>query len=163
MLCPYCGTNDDKVIDSRSSEGGAVIRRRRQCLACERRFTTYERVEQTSRIAVVKRDGSREPFSREKILAGIMAACGKRPVPEPKKEQIVDEVEEEIQREFDREVAASEIGQRVMGKLRDLDHVAYIRFASEYHQFRTVEDIMEELKLLHDRPPDAKDQQRLFP
>jgi len=163
MLCPYCATNDDKVIDSRSSEGGAVIRRRRQCMACDRRFTTYERVEQSSRIAVVKRDGSREPFSRDKILAGIKAACGKRPVPEPEKQCIVDEVEEEIHREFDKEVQASEIGRRVMDRLRDLDHVAYIRFASEYHQFRTVEDIMQELKALHDRPPDARDQQRLFP
>src|SRR5690242_12426472 len=104
VICPYCSANDDKVIDSRSSEGGRVIRRRRQCLKCGKRFTTYERVEQTARLIVVKRDGTRVPFSRENILRGVQAACGKRNVSEELKERLVDEVEEELHREFDREV-----------------------------------------------------------
>lgn len=163
MICPYCGANDDKVIDSRASEGGRVIRRRRQCLDCEKRFTTYERVEQAARLAVVKRDGSRVPFSRENIMKGVVAACGKRPVSEEDKLRIVDEVEEEIHRDFDREVEAEVIGERVMHRLRDLDEVAYIRFASEYYRFRTVEDILDELKSLNERPKDVKNQTGLFP
>src|SRR6478735_9049237 len=104
LICPYCNANDDKVIDSRSSEGGRVIRRRRQCLKCNKRFTTYERVEETARLIVIKRDGTRVPFSRENILRGVQAACGKRSVPEEVKERLVEEVEEELHREFDREV-----------------------------------------------------------
>ncbi|MFG0326004.1 MAG: transcriptional regulator NrdR [Phycisphaerales bacterium JB037] len=163
MICPSCNANDDKVIDSRASEGGRVIRRRRECLKCHKRFTTYERIEQASRLMVVKRDGSRVPFDREKILLGVSAACGKRPVPAADKQQLVDEVEEELQREFEREVDSAEIGRRVMHKLRNLDDVAYIRFASEHHQFRSVEDIMKELQSLSSRPRDARNQQDLFP
>jgi transcriptional repressor NrdR len=162
MICPYCDHNDDKVIDSRASEGGRVIRRRRQCLKCSKRFTTYERVEQTSRLMVVKRDGSREPFDPEKVLKGIMAACGKRPIPEDAKHRVAEEIEDELSREFEREVPARLVGQRVMLKLRDVDEVAYIRFASEYHQFQSVGDIMDEIVTLNDRVRDVKQQQSLF-
>lgn len=162
MICPYCSANDDKVIDSRASEGGRVIRRRRQCLACAKRFTTYERVEQTSRLMVVKRDGSREPFDLQKVLRGIIAACGKRPIPEDAKHRLAEEVEEELTREFDREVPSRAVGHRVMLKLRDLDEVAYIRFASEYHQFQSVGEIMDEIVTLSDRVRDVKQQQSLF-
>lgn len=162
MICPYCSHNDDKVIDSRSSEGGRVIRRRRQCLACNKRFTTYERVEQAARLTVVKRDGSREPFDIEKVLRGIVSACGKRAIPEDVKHRIAEEVEEELSREFDREVPSLTIGQRVMLKLRDVDEVAYIRFASEYYQFKNIGEIMEEIETLNDRVKDVKQQQSLF-
>ena len=162
MICPYCGSSDDKVIDSRASEGGRVIRRRRQCLKCKKRYTTYERVEQAARLTVVKRDGGRVPFSRENVLRGIMAACGKRPIPQDAKEKIADEVEEELHREFDREVDSLEIGRRVMARLRDLDEVAYIRFASEYMQLRNARDMMRELAVLEERPKDGKGQQTLF-
>ncbi len=162
MQCPYCNADDDKVIDSRASDAGKVIRRRRECLKCSRRFTTYERVEQTTRLIVVKRDGTRVPFARENVLRGIQAACGKRPVPEDVKERLADEVEEELHRDFDREVDSRKVGERVMLKLRDVDEVAYIRFASEYYKFRSVEDIMQQLEHLNSRVKDVKEQQKLF-
>jgi len=162
VICPYCNANDDKVIDSRSSEAGRVIRRRRQCLACKKRFTTYERVEQTARLVVVKRDGTRVPFNRENILRGIQAACGKRNIAEEVKERMADEVEEELHREFDREVDSRVIGERVMKKLRDIDEVAYIRFASEYLKIGSAGDLMAELHELNSRPKDVKEQQSLF-
>jgi len=162
VICPYCGHNDDKVIDSRSSEGGRVIRRRRQCLKCKKRFTTYERVEQTQRLMVVKRDGSRVPFNRENILRGVQVACGKRNISEQAKERLVDEVEEELHREFDREVESRVIGARVMEKLRHVDEVAYIRFASEYLKLSSAGELMAELNELRARPRDVKEQQSLF-
>jgi transcriptional repressor NrdR len=162
VLCPYCGADNDRVIDSRSSDGGKVIRRRRECLGCAKRFTTYERVEQTHRLMVVKRDGTHQPFSRENILRGVQAACGKRPIPEERKVKLVDEVEEEVHKEFDREVPSSEIGERVMAKLRDVDEVAWVRFASEYYQFKSVRELKEQLNLLDAMVRDVKDQQRLF-
>jgi len=162
VLCPFCNADNDKVIDSRASDAGKTIRRRRECVACSKRFTTYERVEQTARLVVVKRDGSRVPFARENILRGIVAACGKRPIPEPSKERIADVVEEELHKEFDREIESRVIGERVMAKLRDLDEVAYIRFASEYYKFRNVEDIMQQLEAMNGRVKDVKDQQKLF-
>lgn len=162
MLCPYCNTDNDKVIDSRASDGGKVIRRRRECLACSRRFTTYERVEQTHRLTVVKRDGSRVPFNRENMLRGVQSACGKRAIPEARKEQLVGEIEEELHRDFDREVDSSVIGERVMMRLRDIDEVAYIRFASEYYKFKSVEELRQQLQLLDGRVRDAKEQGRLF-
>ncbi|MFM9996811.1 MAG: transcriptional regulator NrdR [Phycisphaerales bacterium] len=162
MICPYCGHNDDKVIDSRSSDGGRVIRRRRQCLKCSKRFTTYERVEQTARLIVVKRDGRREPFDRENILAGIHAACGKRPIPEPVRQKVVDEVEEELHREFEREVDSRTIGERVMTRLRAVDDVAYFRFASEYLDFKDVKDMKQELEAIATRVKDVREQQALF-
>jgi transcriptional repressor NrdR len=162
VLCPYCGHNDDKVIDSRSSEGGRVIRRRRQCLKCKKRFTTYERVEQTARLVVVKRDGTRVPFNRENILRGVLAACGKRNIPEEIKEHLVEDLEEELHREFDREVDSRIIGERVMRRLRDLDEVSYIRFASEYLKLGSAGELMAELHELNSRPRDVKQQQSLF-
>lgn len=162
VICPYCNVDNDKVIDSRASDGGKSIRRRRECLGCSRRFTTYERVEVTTRLMVVKRDGSHEPFSRENVMRGVVAACGKRPIAEAVKVKIVDEVEDELHREFDREVESKVIGQRVMLKLRDVDEVAYIRFASEYYQFRSVAEIKQQLALLDAHVKDVKDQQKLF-
>ncbi len=162
VICPFCSANDDKVIDSRASDAGKVIRRRRECLGCGKRFTTYERVEETTRVMVIKRDGSRVPFNRANILKGVQAACGKRPIPEDAKERLATEVEEEILKEFDREVPSGTIGERVAAKLKDLDEIAYVRFASEYHQFRDARELMEELARLNERTRDVKDQQRLF-
>ncbi len=162
MICPFCGSNDDKVIDSRASDAGRVIRRRRQCIKCAKRFTTYERVEQTARLVVVKRDGSRVPFARDNVLRGIVAACGKRPVPEHVKARIAEEVEEELTRDFEREVPSSEIGARVMARLRDVDEIAYIRFASEYHRFSSAGEIKRELEDLDTRVKDVKTQRSLF-
>jgi transcriptional repressor NrdR len=150
------------VIDSRASEGGKVIRRRRQCEGCNKRFTTYERVEDTVRMTVVKRDGSRVSFSKKNVLRGVQSACGKRPIPEDEKVRVVDEVEEQIHKMFDREVDARVIGELVAEKLKDLDEIAYVRFASEYYQFRNVGEIMAKLEQMNDRVKDVKDQQRLF-
>lgn len=162
MICPYCGRDNDKVIDSRASEGGLVIRRRRECLACSKRFTTYERVEKTARLVVIKKDGTRVAFDSQNVLKGVQAACGKRPVPEQAKLDLVQEVEEEVHREFDREVPSTEIGRRVAAKLRDLDQIAYIRYASEYYNFRTLEEFAQELTQLQSRPPNLPNQERLF-
>lgn len=162
VICPFCNADNDRVIDSRASEAGRAIRRRRQCEECERRFTTYERVEETNRLVVIKRDGSRVPFKSENILSSVLAACGKRPVTADDKERLVSEVEDEVHREFDREVEASVIGRKVAARLRDLDEIAYVRFASEYEQFRSVGDILETIQQLGDRVKDVKDQQRLF-
>ena len=163
MICPYCGEDNDKVIDSRASDGGYVVRRRRKCLACEKRFTTYERVERTARLAVVKKDGSRVPFDRENVLKGVQAACGKRPISEEEKSALVQDVEEEVRRDYDREVPSREIGQRVAARLKDLDPIAYIRYASEYYGFKTLEEFAEELRELQSRIPDLPNQAALFP
>ena len=160
--CPFCNSNNDKVIDSREADAGKVVRRRRECVACERRFTTYERVEQTARLMVIKRDGTHVAFNRDNIMRGVQAACGKRPIPEERKQAVVDQIEEQLHQEFDREVASSVIGERVMAKLRDLDDVAYIRYASEHHQFKSVDDLRAELDALEQRTRDVKDQQPLF-
>ncbi len=162
MQCPFCNADNDKVIDSRSSEGGKVIRRRRECVGCHRRFTTYERVEQTARLMVIKKDGRRVPFDRENILRGVQAACGKRKITVESQQHLVDAVEEELHREFDREVSAEVVGQRVMARLRDLDEVSYVRFASEYMKFRSVDEIKGLLEGLGNRVKDVKEQQKLF-
>lgn len=162
MLCPFCEFDDDKVIDSRASEGGRVIRRRRQCLKCQKRYTTYERVEETVRLTVIKRDGSRVPFDREKILKGLRSACGKRPIAEEAKIKLVDAVEEEVHKQFDREVESRVIGEMVAQRLKDLDEIAYVRFASEYFSFRNVGEIMQQLEELSLRVKDVKGQQRVF-
>ncbi|MBA4028561.1 MAG: transcriptional regulator NrdR [Planctomyces sp.] len=162
MICPYCQHNDDKVIDSRASEGGRVIRRRRECLACRKRFTTYERIEELSKLVVIKRDGTRVPFQRDNVLRGVQAACGKRPIPQGARERLVEEVEEQLYREFEREVPSRAIGELVCRRLKELDEVAYIRFASEYHRFKDVGELVQELQLLNNRVKDSKDQQRLF-
>ncbi len=162
MICPTCNANDDKVIDSRASDGGRVIRRRRECLNCTKRFTTYERVEQASRLMVVKRDGTRVPFDPDSIRKGVQASCGKRPIPEAIKQKLVDEIEEEIHREHDREVLSTEIGRRVMMRLRQLDPVAYIRFASEHLRFESLGEIIQEAESISHEPRVGKDQADLF-
>ena len=162
MHCPYCARDKDKVIDSRPSDSGDAIRRRRECIACGKRFTTYERVERTERLMVVKRDGTRVPFNPDNIRRGISSACGKRPVPASEKERVVREVEEEMHREFEREVPSRAIGKRVAEKLRSVDHISYIRFASEYYQFSTVGEIQREIDDLADRPAPAPGHPDLF-
>ena len=147
MKCPFCGQAEDKVVDSREATDGAAIRRRRECLKCKRRYTTYERLEQ-SPLLVVKRDGRREPFDRKKILSGVIKACEKRPVPLEQIEELVNELEREISREFDREVPAVEIGERLMRRLHELDEVAYVRFASVYRSFKDINQFMKELREL---------------
>jgi transcriptional repressor NrdR len=162
MICPFCGSDDDKVIDSRASEGGRAIRRRRRCVGCKKRYTTYERIEETSRLTVIKRDGTRVPFSGENILRGVQSACGKRAIADDVKRKVVEQVEESIQREFDREVESRVIGERVAALLRDIDEIAFVRFASEYYRFESVGEIMDELEVLRDRVRDTKDQGKLF-
>jgi len=141
---------DDKVIDSRLGKDGDIIRRRRECLKCERRFTTYERVEDVLPM-VVKKDGRREPFDRNKILLGIKKACEKRPISVADVENVVNEIESSFSEGSDREVKSTEIGERVMSRLRDLDDVAYVRFASVYRSFKDINEFMSELKDILDR------------
>ena len=145
MRCPFCGYKEDKVVDSRSTAEESAVRRRRECLKCGKRYTTYEYVEEIS-LMVVKKDGRREAFDRKKILAGIIRACEKRPVSLEKMEEIVTQVERAIQKKSDREVASDRIGELVIEKLKVLDDVAYVRFASVYRQFKDVGQFMEELK-----------------
>lgn len=142
MRCPKCGGQDDKVIDSRSSREGATIRRRRECLRCGHRFTTYEEVERRQ-LQVLKRDGRREPFSRDKLLHGIRRACDKRPVPSEAIEETVDRIAAELDSAHESEVPVSAIGERVMEGLRALDKVAYIRYASIYRRFEEAEDFVQ--------------------
>lgn len=152
MRCPFCDADKEslKVIDSRTCEGGKAIRRRRQCLKCDKRFTTYERIEEMVKLTVVKKDGRRMPFDRIKILTGLQRACFKRPVAEADIEKLVDEVEEEVNAKFDREVPSEVVGAAVAERLRRLDQVAYVRFASVYRRFKTVEELMEEARAVLD-------------
>ena len=150
MKCPFCKKDDDKVIDSRSSSGGFSIRRRRQCLECGRRYTTYEKIEETP-LRVIKKDGSRVPYDREKIVSGIRKACEKRPVSTDALIGMVDEIEADIFDKFDKEVESSYIGEQVMARLKDLDKVAYVRFASVYREFKDVSEFVEEVKPMLDR------------
>ena len=145
MRCPNCDHLEDRVIDSRSTKEGRAIRRRRECIGCGKRFTTYEYVENAS-VAVVKRNGKREPFSREKVIAGISRACEKRPVSLSQVEEIVDRIEAEIQRRAPGEVDAKIIGESVMEELQQLDEVAYVRFASVYRHFKDVNEFLQEIK-----------------
>lgn len=144
MKCPFCGTLENRVIDSRLSQGGEVTRRRRECESCKRRYTTYERVEQTLPL-IVKKDGRREPFDRLKALGGLRRAVEKRPVPAEALDRVVDLVERDLTESGEREVPSSRIGERVMEELRSLDQVAYVRFASVYRQFEDVHAFMAEL------------------
>ena len=144
MKCPYCGYKESKVVDSRPADEGSSIRRRRECLACERRFTTYETVERMP-LVVVKKDGSRQSFDRAKILNGMLRACEKRPVALADLEAAVDEIEQTIQNSLDREIRTSDIGELVMDRIKPLDEVAYVRFASVYRQFKDIHTFMEEL------------------
>ncbi|MFH1775971.1 MAG: transcriptional regulator NrdR [Candidatus Omnitrophota bacterium] len=146
MKCPFCGNLEDKVVDSRSSQVGDAIRRRRECLKCLRRFTTYENIEETS-LMVVKKDGRRERYDRHKILNGLIKACEKRPISMDVLEKTVDEIEQNLQINFEREVKTKEIGELVMEKLHNLDAVAYVRFASVYREFRDLNQFLSELKV----------------
>jgi transcriptional repressor NrdR len=143
MRCPYCRQDDDRVVNSRPSSDGSYVKRRRECNACERRFTTYERIEE-SVLRVEKKDGTREDFSRRKLLRGLTKACYKRPIPMDTLTELVGQIERELHERFEREVPAEAIGELVMEKLRELDQVAYIRFASVYREFTDATDFREE-------------------
>ena len=145
MKCPFCSHVEDKVVDSRESKEGEVIRRRRECLSCGKRFTSYERIDQIPHL-VVKKDGRREPFDREKVLAGLLKACQKRPVPVKTLEMVADRVEAMVQESPDREVPSVAIGEFLMERLRELDRVAFVRFASVYRDFKDVDQFMATLK-----------------
>ncbi len=147
MLCPFCGNLEDKVVDSRESVQGNSIRRRRECLKCHRRFTTYEKID-TIPFQVIKRDGKREKFEREKLLNGLYKACEKRPVQAIKLEELADEVEAMIQNSPDREISTSDIGNKVMERLKEMDQIAYVRFASVYRRFGDIGEFIEEVKKL---------------
>lgn len=151
MKCPYCSYLESKVIDSRPAEEGTSIRRRRECLSCQKRFTTYEIVERVPLI-VVKRDGSRQSFDKSKVINGMVRACEKRPVTMTQIEHIADEIEQELQGSLEREIATQEIGEMVMSRLKDVDEVAYVRFASVYRSFKDINTFMEELsKILSEK------------
>ena len=151
MKCPFCSVMEDKVIDSREGRAGDLIRRRRECLKCGRRYTTYERIDEIPYM-VIKKDGRREKFDRQKLLQGLLKACEKRPVPVGKLETIVDEAEQFVSEAPERERITTEIGKLIMDKLKKLDKVAYVRFASVYLDFKDVKEFMDELKgLLKDR------------
>lgn len=147
MKCPFCGYSESKVIDSRPADEGASIRRRRECLACSKRFTTYETVESLPMV-VVKKDGSRQSFDRRKVLGGMIRACEKRKVPLSELEGAADGIEQELQNAMDREVRTSRIGEMVMDRLKGIDEVAYVRFASVYRQFKDIDTFMKELNKL---------------
>ena len=149
MKCPFCAYLESKVIDSRPAEEGATIRRRRECLACQKRFTTYEIIERLP-LVVIKRDGSRQTFDKVKLINGMVRACEKRPVALSQLEAIADEIEQELQSHLEREISTVEIGEMVMNRLKDIDEVAYVRFASVYRSFKDINTFMEELtKLLN--------------
>jgi transcriptional repressor NrdR len=151
MRCPYCQHTDSRVLESRSTEAGQSIRRRRECLMCKHRFTTYERIEFVP-ITVIKRDGTRESFDRSKLLRGIIRACEKTGLPQERLEILVDEIEAELQQQFGREVTSNEIGELVLQQLRELSEVAYVRFASVYRQFQGIRDFVEALNHLQNHP-----------
>ena len=151
MKCPYCGYSESKVIDSRPADENARIRRRRECLSCSKRFTTYETVESLPMV-VVKKDGSRQSFDRRKVLGGMIRACEKRPVPLAQLEEIAGEIEQDLQNSMEREISTETIGEKVMDRLRSVDQVAYVRFASVYRQFKDIDTFMAELnKLLSEK------------
>lgn len=147
MKCPYCGDMDNKVIDSRMTKEGNTVRRRRECLVCARRFTTYERVEQLP-LVLIKKDGRREAFDRGKVLAGIQKACEKRNISMNTLEEFVDELERQLQEMGEKEIPSRVLGEKIMTKLHELDDVAYVRFASVYREFKDINDFMSELKEL---------------
>jgi transcriptional repressor NrdR len=166
MRCPFCSAEKEslQVIDSRTCDNGKSIRRRRKCAKCGKRFTTYERIEQTTRLMVVKKDGRRVPWDKEKVLTGLERACFKRPVPEEEIHRVADEVEEEVRAAYDREVPSTEIGAIVIDKLRRLDQVAYVRFASVYREFKTIDDLVAVAQAVIDsrRYDDVQGQGKLF-
>jgi transcriptional repressor NrdR len=145
VRCPFCKEDHDRVVDSRSSDTGRIIRRRRQCLACKKRFTTYEKIGESFKLCVVKKDSSRVPYDRDKIVGGLQKACYKRPVSAEQVQQIADKVEEDIFRSSDKEVSSAFVGESVMKHLRVVDKVAYIRFASVYRDFEDAGELIEEV------------------
>jgi transcriptional repressor NrdR len=147
MRCPFCLHNESKVLDSRSTEEGASIRRRRECTSCRRRFTTYERLDEIP-FMVVKKDGRREPFNRNKILTGVLRACEKRPISIDEIEKMIDQIEREVRNNTEREISSEQVGELVMERLKDLDEVAYVRFASVYRQFKDINSFLNELQQL---------------
>jgi transcriptional repressor NrdR len=155
MRCPYCSANNDRVIDSRTSGDAFVIRRRRECLECTKRFTTYEKVEQPV-LMVVKKDGSRVPFDRSKVMHGMLRACEKRPVSIDRLEETVNRIEQQLHEMFDKEVSSKFIGQLVMTALKEIDHVAYVRFASVYREFKDIAEFLDELRPLLEKSANAK-------
>jgi len=152
MKCPYCQADNDRVIDTRASEDGCAIRRRRQCLGCKKRYTTYERVERTN-VKVIKKDGARVPFDRNTIKQGLEKACWKRPIPAAKLDAIVSAVENYVEANFETEVESRQLGDLVMQHLRELDKVAYVRFASVYREFADVHDFVDELRPMLSESP----------
>ena len=162
MRCPFCKEDEDKVVDSRSSDGGRVIRRRRQCLRCNRRFTTYERLDEGVKLTVVKKDGSRVPYNRSMIIAGVQKACYKRPISMEQINSLAEDVEEEILRLPGQEVSSRLIGELTMKRLSQLDKVAYIRFASVYHDFQQVDQFIEEARGVLDQSQEVSGQKKLF-
>ena len=147
MKCPYCGYKESRVVDSRPADEGSSIRRRRECLACEKRFTTYETMESLPMV-VIKKDGSRQSFDRNKVLGSMLRACEKRTVSMADLERMTDEIEQNLQNNLEREISTGMVGEQVMDKLRDVDEVAYVRFASVYREFKDVDSFMAELKQL---------------
>jgi transcriptional repressor NrdR len=153
VKCPFCGNLEDKVVDSRLAREGQLIRRRRECLGCKRRYTTYERIEETQPV-VVKKDGRREPYDRQKIVAGLKKACEKRPIKTDDIEAVADRIEKRVQEKSESEVSSRTIGEEIMRELRELDQVAYVRFASVYRDFKDIDQFMNELRSL------ARDKQK---
>ncbi|MEM9418431.1 MAG: transcriptional regulator NrdR [Planctomycetota bacterium] len=164
MRCPFCQANDDKVIDSREAEHGASIRRRRECKRCGKRFTTYEHVETNTRLTVIKRDGNRVPFDREKLLGGLQKSAYKRPIKADQLTTVVDEIETELFKRGKKEVESTDIGRLCVEKLKRLDHVAYVRFASVYMKIANIDDLLEEMMEVKENQPEPplKDQGFLF-
>ena len=162
MLCPFCGHDNDRVIDSRSCEGGKVTRRRRLCLECDRRYTTYERLESFGHLNVIKKDGLREPYNREKLIDGLEKACFKRQVSSEQIRRIVDKTEEIIYKKYDKDVPSRFIGDTVTGLLREIDKIAYVRFASVYRDFEDVGELIEEAQDIRHEPVVGPEQQKLF-
>jgi len=162
MQCPFCGEDHDKVIDSRTSEGGRAVRRRRQCLACNRRFTTYERPEDSLRITVLKKDETREPYDRQKVIRGLQRACYKRAVSDEQIRRICEELEETMFREYDKLVPSAFIGDTLGRLLRGVDQVAYVRYASVYRNFADLGELIDEAEQLRDIRPPPPGQRPLF-
>ena len=155
MKCPFCGHLESKVVDSRPSDEGASIRRRRECLSCHKRFTTYETVENLP-LVVIKKDGSRQTFDRDKLLGSMLKACEKRSVPLAKLEEIAREIEQSLQNDMEREVSSAVVGEQVMHRLKEVDEVAYVRFASVYRQFADVRNFMQELERIMQNTKEEK-------
>ena len=162
MRCPFCKEDRDRVVDSRSSDGGRVIRRRRECLVCHRRFTTYERIEEAIKLMVVKKDGSRVPYDREKVISGVQKACYKRPVSALDIDSLAEQVEEELFRHGGAEVSSRRVGELAMHRLRQLDKVAYVRYASVYREFQDLGQFIDEVYDVMDGSDDVPGQRQLF-